>query len=419
MGFPGRGCDERGMRFLPFLRANAPFLFAGFMLSFLSGFGQTYFISVFAAEIRETNGLGHGDWGALYAACTMASAFVMLWSGALTDRFRVRHLGTAVLALLTLACLLMATGPTGWLLPVAIFALRLFGQGMVVQTAGVAMSRWFVASRGRALAVAALGFSVGEVVMPLGFVWLKSVLHWQSLWLVAALVIALSLPVIWRLLRLERTPQSIAAENDAPGMGNRHWTRGDMLRHPLFWCVLPALIGPACFITAFFFQQVHLAEVKGWSHLGLVATFPAYTAASVAAMFAGGWALDRWGTARLMPVYILPLGLFFAVFPLIDTLPFATLAMAIMGLTSGAQLTVSMAFWAEFYGTRHLGAIRATVASAMVLATAIGPALSGLLIDGGYPLPAQMPLYAAWFMLASALLFWRIRSDRSALPARA
>ena len=406
------------MPFLSFLRANAPFLFAGFLLSFLSGFGQTYFISVFAAEIRALNGLGHGEWGALYAACTMASAFVMLWSGALTDRFRVRHLGSVVLALLALACLLMATGPTGWLLPLGIFALRLFGQGMVVQTAGVAMARWFVASRGRALALAALGFSVGEVVMPLGFVWLKSLLHWQSLWLVAALIIAASLPVIWRLLRLERTPQSIAAENDAPGMGNRHWTRGQMLRHPLFWCVLPALIGPPCFITAFFFQQVHLAEVKGWSHLGLVATFPAYTAASVTAMFAGGWALDRWGTARLMPVYVLPLGLFFMLFPLIDSLSLAAPAMLIMGLTSGAQTTIPMAFWAEFYGTRHLGAIRATVASAMVLATAIGPALSGLLIDRGHSLPDQMPAYAGWFLFAAALLFWRIGRDRVALPPR-
>lgn len=406
------------MAFLAFLRANAPFLFAGFLLSFLSGFGQTYFISVFAAEIRETNGLTHGQWGALYAACTMASAFLMLWSGALTDRFRVRHLGTAVMAALTLACLFMATGPTGWLLPLAIFALRLFGQGMLVQTAGVAMSRWFVASRGRAMAVAALGFSVGEVVMPLGFVALKTLFHWQTLWIFAALTIAACIPLMWHLLRLERTPQSIAAENDAPGMANRHWTRADMLRHPLFWCVLPALIGPPCFITAFFFQQVHLAEVKGWTHLSLVATFPAFTAASIAAMFAGGWALDRWGTARLMPIYVLPLAAFFALFPMIDNVGTAFFAMAIMGLTSGAQLTIPMAFWAEFYGTRHIGAIRATIGAAMVLATAIGPALSGLLIDAGHDLPEQMPFYAAWFVAATAILTLGIRRSARDLPVR-
>ena len=406
------------MAFLAFLRANAPYLLAGFLLSFLSGFGQTYFISVFAAEIRETNSLTHGEWGTLYAACTMTSALLMLWSGALTDRFRVRHLGTAVMAALTLACLFMATGPTGWLLPLAIFALRLFGQGMMVQTAGVAMSRWFIASRGRALAVAALGFSVGEVVMPLGFVSLTALFHWQMLWVIAAALIAATIPLMWHLLRLERTPQSITAENDAPGMGRRHWTRADMLRHPLFWCVLPALVGPPCFITAFFFQQVHLAEVKGWTHLSLVATFPAYTVASIAAMFAGGWALDRWGTARLMPLYVLPLALFFALFPLIDTVATAAFAMAIMGLTGGAQLTVPMAFWAEFYGTRHIGTIRATIGAAMVLATAIGPALSGLLIDAGHDLPEQMPFFAAWFVMATAILTLGIRRAARDLPAR-
>lgn len=406
------------MPFTAFLRANAPYLFAGFLLSFLSGFGQTYFISVFAAEIRETNALSHGEWGTLYAACTMASAFVMLWSGALTDRFRVRHLGTTVMAALMLACLLMATGPTGWLLPLGIFALRLFGQGMMVQTSGVAMARWFVASRGRALAVAALGFSVGEVVMPLGFVSLKQILHWQTLWIIAAIAIAVMIPVMWRLLRLERTPQSIAAENDVAGMDNRHWTRGEMLRHPLFWCVLPALVGPPCFITAFFFQQVHLAEVKGWTHLSLVATFPAYTAASVVAMFTGGWALDRWGTARLMPIYVLPLAVFFAVFPQIDSVAVAPFALAIMGLTSGAQMTVPMAFWAEFYGTRHLGAIRATIGAAMVLATAIGPALAGRLIDAGHDLPEQMPFYAAWFVLATVILTFGIRRAKASIPPR-
>lgn len=400
------------MSFWSFVRVNAPFLLAGFLLSFLSGFGQTYFISTFAAELRGLNGLSHGEWGSLYAACTMASAVIMLWSGALTDRFRVRHLGTVVLTGLALACLAMALGPRGWALPLVLFGLRLFGQGMVVQTAGVAMARWFVAQRGRAMAVAALGFSVGEVVMPLGFVGLKQVLPWQSLWVIAAGVIAVFLPVIWRLLRLERTPAAVSAANDVTGMGGQHWTRGEMLRHPLFWCVLPALVGPPCFITAFFFQQVHLAEVKGWSHLGLVATFPAYTAASIVAMFGGGWAVDRWGSGPLMPLYVLPLGVFFAVFPLVDHLPMVAVALMVMGLTAGSQLTVPMAFWAEFYGTRHLGAVRATVGSAMVFGTAAGPALSGFMIDRGVELPEQMPLWAGYFLAASGLVglgIWRQR----------
>jgi MFS family permease len=89
-----------------------------------------------------------------------------------------------------------------------------------------------------------------------------------------------------------------------------------------------------------------------------------------------------------------------------------------MGLTAGAQMTVPMAFWAEFYGTRHLGAIRATIGAAMVLATAIGPALSGRLIDTGHDLPDQMPFFAAWFVLATIILTVGIRRATRSLPAR-
>jgi hypothetical protein len=69
---------------LSFLRANAAWLTAGFLLTFTSSFGQTFFISIFAGEIRETFGLSHGQWGGLYTLATTASAIAMVWAGVLT-----------------------------------------------------------------------------------------------------------------------------------------------------------------------------------------------------------------------------------------------------------------------------------------------------------------------------------------------
>ncbi|NJM84250.1 MAG: MFS transporter [Tabrizicola sp.] len=390
------------MPFLTFMRANAPFLLAGFLLSFLSSFGQTYFLAPFAGDVRADYGLSHGDWGAVYSASTMAAALAMLWAGALTDRFKVRSLGTAVLLGLAAALVAMAANPSLWTLPVVVFGLRFFGQGMVVQAAGVAMSRWFVGSRGRALAISAFGFSIGEILLPLGFTAMKALVPWRMLFLVAAAIVVLLLPVLRHLLRLERTPQQMSAETDAPGIGGRHWTRPEVLRHGLFWACLPVLMSPPLFITTIFFHQVHLAEVKGWSHLGLLAALPFYTVAAAVGMFAGGWALDRVGSARIMPVYTLPLAVFFLLFPHIQSLFWAGPVLILMGLSSGAQMTVPMAFWAEVYGTRHLGAIRAMVAAVLVMSTAIGPALSGWLIDGGVELDRQMPGYAAFALLAAA-----------------
>jgi MFS family permease len=392
------------MPFFAFLRANAKFLFAGFLLALLSSFGQTFFISIFAGEIRQTFGLSHGDWGGLYGIATTASAAVMLWAGGLTDRFRVRALGAWVLSGLALACLAMAANPLAGGLVVVIFLLRFFGQGMVSHVSGIAMARWFTASRGRALAIAALGFSLGEAALPILFVALKQVLHWRALWAGSALVILICTPVLLWLLRQERTPQSMANEAQSLGMGGRHWTRGQALRHGLFWCAVPMLLAPAAFNTAFFFHQVHLAEVKGWGHAALVTLFPVYSAATVAAMLVSGWAVDRFGTARLMPLYQLPLAAFYLAFAGVTDLTWAAAVVILMGLTSGAQSTVPVAFWAEFYGTRHIGAIKATAASVMVLGSAIGPALTGAFIDRGMAFPAQMGAIAAYIVAASLLV---------------
>lgn len=399
-----------------FLRSNAAFLLTGALLTLTSSFGQTFFISVFAGQIMESFSLTDGEWGLIYSAGTTASAVVMVWSGVLTDRFRVRTLGALVLVGLAGACLFMALNPFAALLPLSIFLLRFTGQGMTSHIAVVAMARWFVASRGKALAIASGGFALGEALLPMIFVWAMTLTDWRNLWIVAALFILSMVPLMQRLLRQERTPQSLAEGDVATGMGGRHWTRGQMLRHPLFWFVLPSVLGPSAFITAMFFQQVHLAEVKGWSHVSLVALFPLYTIIATLFMLVTGWALDRFGTARLMPFYQLPLALGFLVMSQAGGLWAAALGFGLLAMSVGANGTLPSAFWAEFYGTRHLGGIKSIATAAMVLGSAIGPAISGLLIDRGVSFPDQMGAISLWFVMASGLLWFGVSTAARTLP---
>ncbi|WP_306044410.1 nitrate/nitrite transporter [Nioella sp. MMSF_3534] len=400
---------------LSFLRDNAAFLLAGALLSFTSSFGQTFFISIFAGEIMSTFSLSDGDWGLIYSLGTTASAIVMVWSGVLTDRLRVRVLGAIVFAGLAFACLFMAFNPYAAFLPLSIFLLRFTGQGMTSHIAMVAMARWFVATRGKALAIAASGYAVGEAILPVLFVAAMTLIDWHYLWMVAALFILLMLPVMQRLLRQERTPQSLAESDNALGMNGRHWTRKEMLRHPLFWFVLPSILGPSAFVTALFFQQVHLAEVKGWSHVGFVALFPVYTGVSTLFMLLAGWAIDRFGTKRLMPFYQIPIAISFVVMASAESLWGAALAFALMAMTTGANSTLPSAFWAEFYGTRHIGGIKSIATAAMVLGSAIGPAISGVLIDRGITFPEQMLGITMWFLLASGLIWFGVTTAARSL----
>ena len=392
-------------RLRQYLSQNATWLGAGVLLTFLSSFGQTFFISVFAGEIRAEFGLSHGAWGGLYSLGTTASALVMIWAGGLTDIFRVRALGPWILAGLGMAALAMALNTMLLLLPVVIFMLRLFGQGMSVHIAMVAMARWFTATRGRALSIATLGFAIGEIVLPLSFVAAMTVMDWRWLWILAAAITALGIPVLIRLLRQERTPQSLAETSSSTGMDGRHWTRKETLFHPLFWFMVPAFMGPSAFLTALFFHQVHLAAIKGWEHIQLVALFPAYTGVSILAMITSGWALDKWGTARLMPVFQVPMAIGFVLLALTETIGGALLGLTVLAVTVGAYGTLPSAFWAEFYGTRHIGGIKAMATALMVLGSAIGPGLTGVSIDLGVPLEAQF-LWIAGFFILSCLSVW-------------
>ena len=400
---------------IPFIFQNSRWLTAGALLTLISSFGQTYFISIFAGEIRAAFNLSHGDWGAIYGFGTFASAIVMIWSGGLTDVMRVRHLGPIVLATLAASCLFMAFNPWVALLPVVIFCLRFTGQGMSTHIAAVAMSRWFVANRGKALSVASLGFSVGEACYPILVVSLLLLFSWQSVWILAAGVTALAIPALLWLLAEERSPQSSATEGQSLGMGGRHWSRNQALRHPLFWFMIPALLGQSAFNTAFFFLQVHFAEIKGWEHLQLVAMFPVYTLVSIAAMILSGILLDKLDTARLIPYFQLPMIVAFLIFAFGQSLIAALVGFIFLGLSSGANATLPNAFWAEFYGTKHLGSIKAAAAAVMVLGSAIGPAVTGVLLDYDLPLDTQYVAVSVFFGFSSLMMWVGVRRVRTRL----
>lgn len=404
--------------YLTFIRDNAPFLATGALLSFLSSFGQTFFISIFGGEIRSAFGLSNGDWGLIYMIGTGASAAVMVFAGGLADRFRVRILGISVVMLLGVSALAMAWNPYAAMLPLVIFALRFFGQGMVSHVAVVAMARWFVATRGRALAVAAMGFMLAEAALPLIMVWLKRYVDWHLIWVFCALFCFVMAPVLYRMLRLERTPQSVSETDHAYGLGNKHWSRAEVLRHPVFWAMGPAVMSFSGFGTAFWFHQVHFAEIKGWSHLALVSVFPLGTATLMVSTIVFGWAVDRIGAVRLLPIYLIPYVLAFVLHWYAPSLGWTALAVVLMGMSGGGQATLLNACWAEFFGTRNLGSIKALATALMVLGSAIGPGLSGWLIDAGIGFEQQMLGYAVIFALAGLLLLYPVAIwRRSALTA--
>lgn len=338
----------------------------------------------------------------------------MVFAGGLADRFRVRRLGVTVVILLALSCLFMAYNPIAGLLPFVVFFLRFFGQGMTTHVSAVAMSRWFIATRGRALAIAAMGFMLAEATLPLIMVWLKSHVDWRMIWVGGALFCIAMSAVIFRLLRLERTPQSVAENTLSTGLYDKHWTRLDALKHPIFWAMAPAVMSFSGFGTAFWFHQVHFAEIKGWTHLSLVAVFPLGTITLFLSTLMYGWLVDRLGAVRLLPFYLIPYVAAFVLHWYAPSLIWTAFAVILMGLAGGGQNTLLNACWAEFFGTKHLGSIKSATTALMVLGSALGPGVSGWLIDFGVGFEAQMLGYAASFAVAAVLLIYPVTVSQRA-----
>jgi len=400
------------MGYVDFMRANAKWLAAGVILTFSSSYGQTFFISIFAGEIRAEFGLSHGAWGGIYTLGTSLSAATMIWAGGLTDRFRSRVLGPVFLCLLSAACVFMALNTAAWALILVIFCLRFTGQGMTSHIAVVSMARWFSAARGKALTVAGFGFPLGQAILPLVFVALMTLIDWRSLWLIAAALPLLAIPFLIWLLRVERSPRNPELAEHSKGVMDRHWSRADMLKDWNFWLVLPAVLGLPTFGTALFFQQVHFVETKGWELVDFVALIPVFTGVTILANVLGGSLVDRLGAFRMLPLFQLPFAVTFLIFASGQSLISAAAAFVFFGLTQGMATPVIGSFWAEFYGTRHLGAIKSIGAAVMVFGTAIGPGLTGYLIDFGIDFVDQMYAIAAYIVLSSMLAALAMRRAR-------
>ena len=374
-------------------------LAAGALLAWSSSFGQTYFIALSAGHIQETFGLSHGGWGAIYTAGTLMSAVLLVQVGRLADRMRVRSLALITIAGFVAVCLAMAAVPHWALLILVVFGLRFCGQGMMSHLALTAMGRWFRGNRGRAVATASLGFSMGEALLPLAFVLVSGVIGWRLSWVVAAgCLVFFSAPLLYILLKEERSPQSVAEFEHSAGMGGRHWTRGEAMRHWLFWALMPGVLAPSFIVTAIFFYQVHLTGVKGWPLASYVALYPVYSIGAILANFIAGLLADRYGAARLLPAYMLPLGVGLLILGLSQSFWLAPVALVCVGISQGTSQAMLGSIWPEYFGTRYLGSIRAAAVAGTVFASAIGPGITGLLLDWKITFEVQcigMAIYVA------------------------
>jgi MFS family permease len=389
---------------LSFLKYNGRWVAGGFILTLFSSFGQTFFIGLSGEELRTKFSLSDGDFGLIYMIATLASALTLPWLGRTLDIMPGWKVARFVIPSLAAACLLIAFAPSVLILLCAIYFLRLFGQGMMTHTALTEISRWFAANRGRATSLMVPGLQFGEALLPITFTVIAVSLGWQAAWIGgAAILIVFALPAVILLWRVERAPQSILPSS-GPIRTARDWTRAEVVRDPLFYTVLIGILAPPFIGTTIFFHQDYLIELRGYDPLVFSGAFPLMAVTTVTFALVCGQLVDRFGSLKLLPYFLIPLTLSSAAAGLITPVWGIYVFMFLMGVSYGFSTTLIGALWPEMYGVKNLGSIRAIIVAATVFSSALGPGLTGLLIDRGVSLPAQMLWMSGWCIVACLAL---------------
>lgn len=375
------------------------------MLTYFSGFGQTYFISASVSEWQAAFGLSHGEFGRLYMFATLASAACLPFVGRLVDVVPPHRMIAVVVPALAGAAMLAGYASSIVVLVAAIFLLRLLGQGMMTHIALTTTGRWFVAARGRAVSLVVLGHQVAEATIPIAFVTLMIAYGYRVGWIVAAIVLLLiGLPFAYWCYLKPRVPHGQRSAEKSALANVRSWSRREVLRDPVFWVLLVGVLAPPFIGTTIFYHQNYLTALHDWPAQLFASSIVVMALTTLVCALLCGAAVDRFGSKAVLPIFLLPLSGACFVLAYSGSEMALFVVMVLTGISYGMSSTLFGSLWPEIYGLEHLGAVRSVTISAAVFASAAGPGLTGTLIDRGFNLPTQMSFLGVYCLLATGAL---------------
>ncbi len=370
------------------VRSNFKIIIFGFVFTFFSCVGQSFFIGLFNSNIREELNISHGEFGTIYGIATLCSSLALIWLGKKIDDLKLINYSFLVVIFLSFAVLFFSLVNGIIVLVLGIFFLRLSGQGLMAHTASVGISRYFNQSRGKALSCVWIGMSLGEFLLPVMIVYFLSFLYWRNVWQGIAVIILLILPMFTYLTIKDINKFSREDNNGDHTNKNidtvKSWTRREVLKDLKFYSILPAMLASSFIITGIVINQTFIIESKDWGKFAIAKSFMIYSLLTVATLFLSGFLVDKFTSRKIFPLLNVPLLLSLVILIFFDHPYSAFVFMGFMGISNGLTNVLMSSFWAEIYGVNHLGSIKALTGSFMVFSTALATAVFGVLIDSGY-----------------------------------
>ena len=345
----------------------------GFIFTFFSSFGQSFFIGLFNSSIRADLNISHGQFGTIYAFATLISSFTLIWVGKKIDDFKLIYFSLFVIFLLFFSSVFFSFVTSIYFLFIGIFFLRLSAQGLMSHTATTSISRYFDDNRGKALSVTWLGLSLAEFIMPVTIVFFLSIYSWRNIWLSIAVLIILFLPILSFLTIKKITLSSREKENFNLKEENiKNWTRKEVLLDPKFYLISLVMLALPAINTGVFVYQSFILESKNWGEYVIAQSFMIYAVLSVLTLFISGPIVDKFTSRKILPFMNIPSLIAMLILFYSDNYLSSYFLLGLMGISNGLANVLGSSTWAEIYGVKYIGSIKALTTAMMVFSTAFG-----------------------------------------------
>ena len=386
---------------------NLKVILFGFIFTFFSSFGQSFFLGLFNSSIRDALSITHGQFGTIYASATLLSSLVIIWVGKKIDDIDVFKFGTFVTLLLSFSCYFFSKVSSITFLFIAIFLMRFSGQGLMSHTATTTISRYFTKSRGKALSTGWFGLSTAEFILPVFIIYLLTFMEWRSIWINISLVI-LFLPIISYLLikKIKLDSREIDNNKDKKNIKIKNWKRIEVIKDYRFYIVCANMLAMPWIATGIFVYQSFILSSKNWGPYVIAQSFMAYSVLSVITLFIAGFLIDKFSSRKLLIYMNLPFLLSLFLIIVFDNPIVSFLFLGLIGISNGLANVLGSSTWAEVYGVKHIGSIKALTTALMVFSTAFGTAVFGLLIDKGFSIEQISMISGTYIFLALIALFF-------------
>ena len=390
-----------------FKSLNFKVILFGFIFTFFSSFGQSFFIGLFNPSIRESLSITHGQFGSIYATATLLSSFILVWIGKKIDDVNILKFASYVIALLAISCFLFSKISSIVYLFFSIFLMRLSGQGLMSHTATTTISRYFERTRGRALSTTWLGLSLAEFILPLLIVFLLTIIEWRNIWLSISILVIAVLPLVTFFLvkNVNLDSRESSPKEHKKVKEIKQWKRTEVLKDYRFYIVCLNMLAMPWIATGTFVYQSFISTSKDWGPYVIPQSFMVYSILSVVTLFFSGFLIDRFSSRKLLIYMNIPL--FFSAFVLFyfNSSISSFVFLGLIGISNGLANVLGSATWAEIYGVKYIGSIKALTTALMVFSTAFGTALFGLLIDNNFTIEQIALVSGSYILIAIILLF--------------